>query len=68
MPHQSFSTLGSEKRVEPVRRMVGGRFGWAFHRFPIKGGITPMHAHSISIMETLARQSYFASKFQRIAP
>ena len=27
-------------RVEPKQRWVGGRFGWAIHRFPIKGGIT----------------------------
>lgn len=29
------------KRVEPEQRLVGGRFGWAYHRFPIKGGISP---------------------------
>lgn len=27
-------------RVEPKQRWVGGRFGWAIHRFPIKGGIS----------------------------
>lgn len=30
------------KCVEPVKRMVGGRYGWAVHRFPIKGGKTFM--------------------------
>jgi len=30
--------------VEPKPRMVGGRWGYAFHRFPIKGGITPAEA------------------------
>lgn len=30
-----------KKRVEPEPRMVGGSFGYAFHRFPIKGGISP---------------------------
>jgi len=29
-------------RVEPVKRLVGGSYGWAIHRFPIKGGI-PLH-------------------------
>ncbi|MFL9670456.1 hypothetical protein WIX39_026235 [Variovorax sp. AB1(2024)] len=24
--------------VEPEKRMVAGRYGWACHRFPIKGG------------------------------
>lgn len=27
------------RRVEPNKRMVAGRFGWAIHRFPIKGGL-----------------------------
>lgn len=27
-------------RVEPDKRLVGGSFGWAYHRFPIKGGIS----------------------------
>jgi hypothetical protein len=30
----------NEKRVEPTQRLVGGKFGWAVHRFPIKGGIS----------------------------
>ena len=30
-----------KKRVEPEQRMVGGSFGYAFHRFQIKGGISP---------------------------
>ena len=29
-----------EKNTEPKQRLVGGRFGWAVHRFPIKGGIS----------------------------
>jgi len=24
---------------EPQKRLVGGEYGWAHHRFPIKGGI-----------------------------
>jgi hypothetical protein len=27
-------------KVEPQKRWVGGSFGYAVHRFPIKGGIT----------------------------
>lgn len=27
------------RRVEPKQRLVGGKFGWAIHRFEIKGGI-----------------------------
>lgn len=26
--------------IEPRRRLVGGSFGWAVHRFEIKGGIS----------------------------
>jgi len=28
------------KNIEPQKRLVGGSFGWAAHRFPIKGGIS----------------------------
>lgn len=41
--------------VEPVQRKVGGRFGFAFHRFPIKDGITPMKAHGIVMREAVSR-------------
>lgn len=27
--------------VEPEKRMVAGKFGWAIHRFEVKGGKTP---------------------------
>jgi hypothetical protein len=27
--------------VEPKKRWVGGKFDYAVHRFPIRGGITP---------------------------
>ena len=27
-------------RVEPKKRMFQGRYGYAIHRFPIKGGIS----------------------------
>ena len=30
----------SGKRVEPQQRLVGGRYGWAIHRYPIRGGLT----------------------------
>lgn len=30
--------------VEPQKRMVGGRYGRAIHRFEVKGGITPSEA------------------------
>lgn len=31
-------TVFSSKCVEPVKRLCAGRYGWAVHRFPIKGG------------------------------
>lgn len=32
------------KRVEPQKRMCGGSYGHAIHRFPIKGGISVIQA------------------------
>lgn len=29
-----------DRRVEPAQRLVGGRFGWAVHKYPIKDGIS----------------------------
>lgn len=52
--------------VEPVRRMVGGRYGWAFHRFPIKGGITPLKAMQILVAEDLQAAINRPSLFARL--
>jgi hypothetical protein len=40
--------------VEPKKRMVGGKFGYAAHRFPIIGGITfaEMMMEAVSPTET----------------
>lgn len=43
--------------VEPVQRMCAGRFGFVGHRFPIKGGITPMKAHAITMQQSLNKPS-----------
>lgn len=34
----------NRKSIEPQKRMVGGQYGWARHRFPIKDGISPREA------------------------
>lgn len=50
--------------VEPVKRMVGGRYGWAVHRFPIKGGLPRrvlFDGWSRALARTIERPSYFAS-------
>lgn len=36
----SFFFRDDDACVEPAKRMVNGRYGWAIHRFPIKGGKT----------------------------
>lgn len=54
------SILPLVKCVEPKKRMVGGRFGWAVHRFPIKGGVTVAVMWSEELHEQAARCSYFA--------
>lgn len=35
--------------VEPARRLCGGYFGWVYHRFPIKGGITPREVRATDV-------------------
>lgn len=42
--------------VEPIRRKVAGRFGWAVHRFPIKGGITMHEARARDATVELLRR------------
>lgn len=60
MANSAMSSRAMVRCVEPVRRMVGGRFGWAVHRFPIRGGITWPEAMRISISEEIARPSFFS--------
>jgi hypothetical protein len=38
--------------VEPNKRMVAGRYGYAIHRFPIRGGIRFVDAMTESIRPT----------------
>lgn len=48
------------KCVEPEKRMVGGRYGWAVHRFPIKGGVTLSVIWAEEIFNQAARPSFFS--------
>jgi hypothetical protein len=41
------------KCVEPKKRWVGGKFGWAVHRFPIKGGITKREIFRQELIESI---------------
>lgn len=52
-----------ELRVEPVKRMVGGSFGWAVHRFPIKGGISVWDASHADLRESMSRMSTLYRRF-----
>lgn len=58
--HQAFHG----KRVEPEPRMVGGKLGYAWHRFPIKGGISgyEVMARNISANNSLYRRIVGARK------
>jgi hypothetical protein len=47
--HQTFRSTIFDKRVEPQQRLVGGRFGYAIHRFPIKGGISMLDLMAANI-------------------
>ena len=47
MKPDPFAEFMDKRCIEPQKRLRGGSFGWASHRFPIKGGV--------SFRETLAR-------------
>lgn len=48
------------KHIEPNQRLVGGQFGYASHRFPIKGGIS-----SIDVMaESVTKDNALLSKLR----
>lgn len=51
---EAFEDTLHSKRVEPKQRLVGGKFGYAFHRYPIKGGISMLDATLESIGKTNA--------------
>lgn len=64
MPRTSF--MPDLRCVEPVQRMVGGRFGWAYHRFQIKGGITRMQASRITWAQRVIADADKAGFFTRM--
>lgn len=37
---QSLSGIIHAKVYEPKKRLFQGSFGWAYHKYPIKGGIS----------------------------
>lgn len=45
--------------VEPQKRMVAGSYGWAVHRFPIKGGL-PL---SVILSDNLCRPTRLFGAF-----
>jgi hypothetical protein len=47
------SDYSTVKCVEPKKRWVGGKFGWAVHRFPINGGITKREMFRQQLIEQL---------------
>lgn len=52
----SYSIIGNiteNKCVEPEKRWVGGQYGWAVHRFPIKGGITKQEMTRRMLMDSM---------------
>lgn len=48
----------SSKTYEPKPRLVGGRFGFVRHRFPIKGGI--------SLRDVMLRSMYCTSQWSHL--
>lgn len=69
----AFTDALHSKRTEPVKRMVGGRFGYATHRFPIKGGISlwtalaqDMSQTNILLKRLVERRGTPASKVEQV--
>ena len=54
--------------VEPEQRMVAGRYGWAVHRFPVRGGITVREMLRRSFCELTTRPNALFLRVQRGAP
>jgi|GEM_PF-4530745 len=45
--------ISEVKCVEPEKRWVGGKYGWAVHRFPINGGITKREMTRRMLMDSM---------------
>ena len=56
--------------VEPEKRLVGGQYGWAIHRFPIKGGITKREMTRHMLMDSMyeAKNSMLIDLFSKQEP
>jgi hypothetical protein len=59
--------FGVTRCVEPKKRMVAGRFGWAMHRFPIVGGITVFDAAKKDLAASVNRPSALL-RFPLVSP
>ena len=65
MANRKFVVEWDAPRVEPVRRMVAGRFGWAVHRFPIKGGISLQRATHILMREAAVKENRLLRRLKK---
>ena len=69
----SYNIIGDvneNKCVEPEKRWVGGEYGWAVHRFPIKGGITKREMTRRMLMDSMyeARNTMLIDLFSKAEP
>ena len=53
MGYSIIGDVTGKKCVEPKKRWVGGKFGWAVHRFPIKEGITKREMFRQELIESI---------------
>jgi len=49
----SFDAIWDSPRCEPEKRMVGGEFKHATHRFPIKGGVSFRKITTTALIENI---------------
>lgn len=54
--------------IEPKKRLVGGRYGWAVHRFPIKGGVTAFFMCKEELRNGVRKPSYFGNLLKAKKP
>ena len=70
MGYSIIGDVTGKKCVEPKKRWVGGKYGWAMHRFPIKDGITLQEMMRRSLIESMysARNTILIDMFSKTEP
>ena len=70
LSYSVIKNVSEVKCVEPEKRWVGGQYGWAIHRFPIKGGITKREMTRNMLIDSMyeAKNSMLIDLFSKPEP